>query len=161
MTTHTEKQKIQVTITEFQTHLANWQHGVDRLAGEVKQLKKDIQPKYEKQIADLRQQLNQLEGRLAVMKSDVASVSGNNWADAQVALINFAQAFDRTAYQIRDEEQIPLGWLQGFTDARTHESEGWAEGMGRQPQGSEGWAEGMGKQPTESEGWAEGMKQQQ
>ena len=68
----------------------------------------------------------------------------------------FRSAFYQTAHRIRDEEKVALGWLQGFTDARTHESEGWLEGMGTQPTGSEGWAEGMGTKPTGSEGWAEG-----
>jgi hypothetical protein len=69
----------------------------------------------------------------------------------------FREAFMRTANQLNNEhEEVSLGWLQGFTDHRVHDSAGWAEGMGEPEESSEGWVEGMGEQESDSEGWAEG-----
>lgn len=129
MTMYTEKQTINMTIAEFQAYLFSWQQGIDQLEEEVKQLKEAVQSKYKKQIADLRQQVKKLEEMLNTMKRDETSISSTQWADTQVAFIILSQSFNRTAFQIRDAEQIPLGWLQGFTDARKKESEGWVEGM--------------------------------
>lgn len=51
-----------------------------------------------------------------------------------------------------------IGWAEGIAGRRETDSEGWVEGMGRQPHDSEGWVEGVGhKDRTPSEGWAEGM----
>jgi hypothetical protein len=79
----------------------------------------------------------------------------SQWRDTAVS---YNEAFAHTTNDMK--EYVPLGWLQGFTDKRSLDSEGWAEGFGKRPEGSEGFAEGMGhKGKVKSKGWSEGYDQ--
>lgn len=142
---------------EVKEHLDYWQGGLQRLVKEVQYLKSETQNQYQPQIAALEAQLHNLQVRLKAM----AEGEPKEWHEGRLGFAEqfarFRQAFLKTAQQINDsEEKVALGWLQGFTDKRTHESAGWAEGLAERPAGSEGWAEGLGKRPEGSKGWAEG-----
>ena len=148
--------KTKPSVQEVKAHLSEWQAGVDRLEDEVKQIDKESQKQYADQIAVLRQHLKELRVRLQAIDEG----EPREWRESRPAfhqrLIRFRQAFMQTANKLHQEDRVALGWLQGFTDERTHESAGWAEGMGEHPEGSAGWAEGMGHRPEGSKGWAEG-----
>lgn len=141
---------------EIKKHLDQWEAGINRLEEELHHVDQASQKEYLDQIAVLRQQLKELRIRLQAM------VDGEprEWRESRPAfhqrLGRFRQAFTHTGNKLHQEDQVALGWLQGFTDERTHESEGWAEGMGEQAEGSSGWVEGMGHREADSKGWAEG-----
>ncbi len=150
---------MKATVQEIEEHLAQWAVGVDRLEKEIHTVKAEAQKQYHEQVAVLKQQLKELQIRVQAM----AEGGSKEWLESQSALnerlARFRQAFLLTAQRIHHEEKVALGWLQGFTEERSHESAGWAEGMGEPHDQSEGWAEGMGKRPTGSRGWAEGYDQ--
>ncbi|MEZ4592850.1 MAG: hypothetical protein R3D55_17150 [Chloroflexota bacterium] len=57
--------------------------------------------------------------------------------DWQKTAVAYQSTFHETADSLR--QIVPLGWLQGYTNLRTMDSEGWAQGLGHRPDGSEGW----------------------
>ncbi len=141
---------------EVGEHLDQWEAGIKQLEDEVDHVNKEFQKEYFDQIAVLRQHLKELYLRWQA----IAEGEPREWRESYPAfrqrLARFHQAFMQTANKLHQEDRVALGWLQGFTDERTHESAGWAEGMGEQSEGSAGWAEGMGHRPEGSKGWAEG-----
>ena len=149
----------EATLQEIEEHLAQWTVGVDRLEKEIHTVKAEAQKQYHEQVAVLKQQLKELQIRVQAMREG----ESKEWQESQSALherlARFRQAFLLTAQRLHHEEKVALGWLQGFTEERSHESAGWAEGMGEPDERSEGWAEGMGKRSNESRGWAEGYDQ--
>lgn len=144
------------TLLEVREHLDQWEIGVDRLEEAIHHVKKEAQKEYIDQIAVLRQHLKELRLRLRAIEEG----EPKEWRESRVAfyqrLTRFRQAFLQTANSLVQEDSVTLGWLQGFTEERTHDSAGWAEGMGEMPGHSAGWAEGMGHRPEGSKGWAEG-----
>jgi hypothetical protein len=152
----------EATMPEIEEHLAQWSVGVERLEKEIHTVKEESQKQYHEQVAVLRQQLRELQIRVQAMREGELSES-KEWQESQSALherlARLRQAFLLTAQRLHNEEKVALGWLQGFTEERSHESVGWAEGMGVPDEQSEGWAEGMGKRANDSRGWAEGYDQ--
>lgn len=158
MTTKTKEiaRKKESFLQTTQVQMNQWRDELDRLEEEIKQLPIDIQAEYCEQSANLRETWQQVEAKLQVLEgaaSDQWEEMKSRW---QHTSQEYRESFMGTANQLQNKEKVPLGWLQGFTDKRTHESAGWAEGMGKRPEGSEGWVEGMGKRPSGSKGWAEG-----
>jgi hypothetical protein len=140
-------------------HLDGWQNGIERLEDELTHFTKEIQMTYREQIDQLKRQLHELKTRHKAMVEGGDDELLKGQSLFQQRLTAFRESFLENARRIADEdEKVPLGWLQGFTEERTQESEGWAEGLGKRAQGSEGWAEGMGDQGDESKGWVEGYK---
>jgi hypothetical protein len=140
-------------------HLGGWQNGIERLEDELTPFTKEVQMKYREQIAQLKRQLQDLKTRYTAMVEGGDDELLKGQSLFQGRLTSFRESFLETARRIaQEDEKAPLGWLQGFTEERTQESEGWVEGMGKRAQNSEGWAEGMGMQGHESKGWAEGYK---
>lgn len=147
------------TLQQMEKHVARWQEGLDQLEEELKTIRVDARASYEEKIAKLRADWEQVYARVKALEEG----SREEWENAKAYLnqrvTTFRQDFLKTARRLQTEEKVPLGWLQGFTDERKVESDGWAQGLGDRPQGSKGWAEGQGKQPEGSKGWAEGYKE--
>lgn len=150
--------KPRATLPQVKNALERWQEGLKKLEEEVKTIRMEAQASYREQIADLRSDWKQVYARVRALEEG----TGEEWANAQAQLQErvaaFRQAFLKTAHRLQEEEKMPLGWLQGFTDERKAVSEGWTQGMGARPQGSKGWTEGQGKRPAGSEGWVEGYE---
>lgn len=159
MSTTNPTTNTQATLLEVRDHLDQWETGIDRLEEAIHHVKQEAQKEYYDQIAVLRQHLKEMRLRLRAIEEG----EPKEWRESQVAfyqrLARFRQAFAHTANSLDQEDRVALGWLQGFTNERTNESAGWAEGMGEMPEGSAGWAEGMGHRPEGSKGWAEGYDQ--
>ena len=141
---------------EVKHHLDQWEIGIGRLEDEIHRLNQESQRQYVDQVAVMRQHLKELRLRLQALEAG----EPREWRESRPAyyerLGRFRLVFIQTANRMKQEEQAGLGWLQGFTDERTHESAGWTEGIGEEPEGSAGWTEGMGHHPEGSEGWTEG-----
>lgn len=152
-----DERQIDETIEDMEKILNQWQTRLDHLQEEIHLIKKDLQRDYQDQVDNLQQQLDTIGVRLqAISEGDP-----KEWVEGQSGfnekLADFSQRFMNVAKNVKSEDQlVALGWLQGFSDKRTHTSEGWAEGMGEISEDSEGWAEGMGKQGSDSKGWLEG-----
>jgi len=138
-----------------QEKMAQWRSELNRLEREINEFSDDTRTKFEKELAELKLHWQQVEAKFSSMnRADAAGweMTQTRW---QETAVSYQRAFHQTADRVR--EIVPLGWLQGYTDIRTMDSEGWAEGLGHRPEGSEGWAEGMGhKEDETSKGWAEG-----
>ena len=151
----TIRQKSEAFAQVAQEKMEQWRNEQNRLEREINELSNDIRLKFEKELAKLKLHWQQVEAKFSSMnRTDAAE-----WETAQTSWQETAVAYQRAFHQTADEVKkvVPLGWLQGYTDIRTMDSEGWAEGFGHRPSGSEGWAEGMGhKENVESKGWAEG-----
>lgn len=156
MSTTNPTSEIKATAQDIKAHLDQWESGINRLADEVRQVSQEAQKEYFDQIAVLRQHLKELHLRWQAIEEGEPQEWRESHPAFQQRLTRFRQVFMQTANKLHREERVALGWLQGFTDERTHESAGWAEGMGEHPEGSAGWAEGMGHRPEGSKGWAEG-----
>jgi hypothetical protein len=144
---------------DLQNTLAHWQRSIDLLNSEIKNIEKDSQQEYLEKISVLQQQLDNLKVRLRVM----AEGDSKEWIKGRPEflerLAKLRGNFMKTAEEINNEDKtVELGWLQGFSDQRHHDSSGWMEGLGKRPEDSEGWAEGMGKKGSDSKGWSEGYK---
>jgi hypothetical protein len=156
MSTTNPTSEIRATAQDIKAHLDQWESGINRLEDEVRQVSQEAQKEYFDQIAVLRQHLKELRLRWQAIEEGEPQEWRESHPAFQQRLTRFRQVFMQTANKLHREERVALGWLQGFTDERTHESAGWAEGMGEHPEGSAGWAEGMGHRPEGSKGWAEG-----
>lgn len=156
MSTTNPTSETRTTRQQVKAHLNQWESGVDRLEDEVRQVSQEAQKEYVDQIAVLRQHLKELRLRWQAIEEGEPQEWRESHPAFQQRLTRFRQVFMQTANKLHREERVALGWLQGFTDERTHESAGWAEGMADMPEGSAGWAEGMGHRPEGSKGWAEG-----
>jgi hypothetical protein len=149
-------EKRKMVLQKARTQMDEWREDLNRLENQLSDLSSESgsRAEYQKQLATLKQHWQQVESKFAAMLqgSDEAQEAYNHWRDTAVA---YNQAFMRATKNMKEE--VPLGWLQGYTDERTQESAGWAEGFGGRPSDSEGFAEGMGhKGKVTSKGWAEG-----
>lgn len=155
------------TATKHETHerdtymhnvderMAHWRQELNRLEQEIENFSDEAQAKFQKELAELKLNWQQVEAKFSTLKP----ADEDNWESERTHWEETANAYQRSFYKTADRmrEIVPLGWLQGFTDVRTLDSEGWAQGQGHRPEGSEGWAEGMGHQEKDgSKGWAEG-----
>jgi hypothetical protein len=113
-------------------HLDGWQNGIDQLEVELKRFTKETQITYREKIDQLNRQLQELKTRYTAMIEGGDAEWMKGQSQFQEKLTRFRQAFLETAQSIaREDDKVPLGWLQGFTEERTLESEGWAEGYNR------------------------------
>lgn len=158
-TAYPSEAQVAKTIREHKGIVKQWAMRVDRLEEEVKHFQHETQLKYEHQMDEMREKLHKAEVRLQAM----AEGDPKEWVmgrpEFEEKFDAFKAAFMRTANAMKHEDEaeaVNLGWLQGFTDTRSHDSAGWAEGTGEPSPGSEGWVEGMGEQESDSEGWVEG-----
>ena len=140
--------------------IKKWRGGLEKLEEEIKKFPSEVQAAYQREIGSLHSQLERVETTFEEMNG----ADSSQWDKARYqwgkSAAKYWQSFIVAAGRIQNEHSVPLGWVQGLTDTRLHESAGWAEGFGSRPEGSEGWAEGMGQQGSESQGWAEGYDQQ-
>jgi len=119
-----------------------WRDELNRLEEEIKQFPSETQAVYRRNLANLQTQWQQVEAKFKELErasSGQQEIIRSEW---QITAEEYQNNFRETAKQIMDKENVPLGWLEGFTDKRPHDSAGWAEGMGKQEKGSKGWAEG-------------------
>ncbi len=144
-TTQEKETYTTINYAAVKNHLREWQEGLLQLEKDVAHVKKESQAKYYEQLGILRLQLQDLQTKLRSLSGEMPKTPDYDPVKFRKDMFVFRSAFYETAHRIRDEEKVALGWLQGFTDARTHESQGWLEGMGTQSTGSEGWAEGYNK----------------
>lgn len=98
-----------------------------QLEKDVEHVKKESQAKYYDQLGILRLQLQDLQTKFESLSGEMPKTPGYDLNKFRRDMFGFNSVFYETAHQIRAEENVPLGWLQGFTDARTQESKGWAE----------------------------------
>jgi hypothetical protein len=96
-----------------------------------------VQAAYKREIGALLLKLDQVETAY-----DEMNQSGSmQWEETRYLWGKIAaeywQDFMAIAVKIQDEHHVPLGWVQGLTDKRMHQSAGWAEGMGERPEGSQ------------------------
>jgi hypothetical protein len=140
------------------TQLEKWRSGLEKLESETKKFPAEVQAAYRREIGILNSQLDGVETAFEKM----GQADSQHWDEATYnwgkTAAEFWQSFITTAGRIQNEHSVPLGWVQGLTDTRMHDSAGWAEGFGSRPEGSQGWAEGMGQRGSGSKGWAEGYE---
>lgn len=157
----TTEKHINDTITEMKEQLNLWQDRLNSLEEEIKHIKQEVQSKYQATIEGLQEELHRLQVRLQAMKEGDPVEWLNGRIEFQERYDTLKNSILNTAVLIQNEDKnVALGWLQGFTDERPHDSAGWVEGMGEQQEDTEGWAEGMGEKGPGSKGWAEGYNQQ-
>lgn len=150
------------TIDAQKNHIKQWHDRLDRLEDELTKLQKEAQITYRSKIAALKTQLNKVETRLQAMAEGDPKEWQLGRQEYEEKFTAFRTEFMKTAEQIKsDDETVALGWLQGFSDKRPLDSEGWVEGMGHRTGSSEGWVEGMGHQGSDSKGWREGYNESQ
>lgn len=148
-------EKSEVVMQKAQDQMEEWREEINELEEKLSELSGEAQTEYEKQLAKLKVSWQQLETKFSTLQRVDDTQRSAVYADWRDTAVAYNNAFMRTANDIK--EFVPLGWLQGFTDKRTMDSEGWAEGFGKRPAGSEGFAEGIGHRGEEtSKGWAEG-----
>lgn len=162
MTTPTNEEFARTKRTFLQTaqvQMDRWREAFNQLVTETHQLSAQAQAEYRKDIADLRIYWQRVETAF----TDLESAHDTHWAaakaDWQKKAEEFRLAFMHAAERIQENGDLDLGWLQGFTETLTAESEGWVEGLGKQIEDTEGWTEGMGRQAEKSEGWTEGYEE--
>ncbi|MEZ4594937.1 MAG: hypothetical protein R3D55_27910 [Chloroflexota bacterium] len=137
--------------------MAQWRKELNRLAQEIDELSDDVRAEYFRQLAALKLNWQQVEAKFSAMTRAGEAEWEQARKDWQETAVAYQSTFHETADSLR--QIVPLGWLQGYTNLRTMDSEGWAQGLGHRPDGSEGWAEGMGhKEQVGSRGWAEGYE---
>lgn len=142
MSTTNPTSETRTTRQQVKAHLNQWESGVDRLADEVRQVSQEAQKEYVDQIAVLRQHLKELRLRWQAIEEGEPQEWRESRPAFQQRLTRFRQVFMQTANKLHREDQVDLGWLEGFTNERTHESVSWAESQGHRSQDSKGWAEG-------------------
>lgn len=133
-----------------------WQQGYDQLMNERAALAIE-------DAADADHEDDDLEAawdRVLLSYDELEESTASDWEPARANWEQTAEDF-RQCYLTTADVYWPgpsrPGWLQGFTDHITAQSEGWVEGMGHATHDSEGWMEGMGHATHDSEGWTEGM----
>jgi hypothetical protein len=156
-TTNDRESEIVIAINQLKVELIQWKERLEHLKTQIYLIEADTQLKYEQVLDELEEKLHQAQVRLQAMLEG----SPKEWYEGRDEFheryADFRTSFVRTARQINNEDdRVALGWLQGFSDERTHDSEGWVEGMGERSVDSEGWVEGMGHRTDDSKGWVEG-----
>ena len=160
-TTYQNEKDVTITMKEYKGILKQWELRVDRLEEELKHFKRETQLKYEDQVEEMREKLHEAQVRLQAMIEGDPKEWAMGQPEFEEKFETFKAAFMRTANAVKHEDEakeVTLGWLQGFSEERTVDSAGWAEGMGEPAESSEGWVEGMGEQEQDSEGWVEGYE---
>lgn len=130
MSTTPQEKETYTTINypAVKNHLREWQEGLTQLEEDVEHVKKESQANYHEQLGILRLQLQNLQTKLESLSGQMPKTPDYDLVKFREDMLAFSSTFYETAHRIRDEENVPLGWLQGFTDSRTQESKGWAEG---------------------------------
>ncbi|MBK7896297.1 MAG: hypothetical protein IPJ90_15765 [Anaerolineaceae bacterium] len=108
-----------------------WRGELTRLEREINELDDPLQANYFRRLAALKLNWQQVEAKFSTMtRADEAAweQARQDWQETAVA---YQTAFHKTADEIR--QLVPLGWLQGYTNLRTMDSEGWAQGVGPSP----------------------------
>lgn len=152
--TKTIDEKSDAMLQKAQNQMNEWREEIDELGAKLEDLSGEARAEYEKQLAKLKLHWQQVESKFSTWQQADDTRRGVAYADWHDTAVSYNEAFMQTASQMK--KFVPLGWLQGFTDKRTQDSAGWAEGFGTRPAGSEGFAEGLGQKGKNSKGWAEG-----
>ena len=145
----------ETVLQKVQNQMDEWRAALNKFEEKLSDTSAETKAAYEEQLAQLKLHWQQVESKFSALQQADDARRGVAYADWRDTADSYHNAFMSTARDMK--EYVPLGWLQGFTDKRTLDSEGWAEGFGKRPAGSEGFAEGMGHMREEtSKGWAEG-----
>lgn len=110
------------------------------------------------------QELDRLSMELAEIQQHahhLDQTSNENWQGESQKLEHdlrvWESDFNHLVKELETYGRDNLGWVSNITQASEDDSEGWAEGQGRQEFDSEGWAQGQGHKELDSEGWAQGQ----
>lgn len=158
MTTITEEnfKNKEIYIELAQGQMEKWRNGLVKLEDEIKKYPSEVQAAYRREVGTLYPKWEHVQ----TVFGEMSEAGSEQWEEARYqwgkTAAEYWQKFMTITERIQDKYHVPLGWVQGLTDKRMHQSAGWAEGFGDRPEGSEGWAEGMGKQGSTSQGWGEG-----
>jgi len=148
-------EKSEAVLQKVQSQMDEWRAALNTFEEKLKEATAETQAAYEEQLAQLKLHWQQVESRFGALQQAEDAQRGVAYADWRETAVSYDKAFMSTVSNMK--EYVPLGWLQGFTDKRIQDSQGWAEGFGKRPESSEGFAEGMGHMSHEtSKGWAEG-----
>lgn len=121
--------------------LDDWRDKLNQLQEEIGKFSSEAQAEHQKTTADLRDQLEQAEVRLKELEQSKDAQWEENQPRWQEAAEEYSQSFAKFANRM-NKEDVPLDWLEDYTDERIRDSVGWAEGQGKKDPGSKGWAEG-------------------
>lgn len=133
--------------------MEKWRADLKMLAAGAEKQSVEARAAYHEALANLLGLWRKMEAGF----EDMEKAGSDTWEQTSA---HWQQAADRftSAFNELTRGDAPLGWVQGLSDRRIQDSEGWVEGMGERQPGSEGWAEGIGKREESSKGWAEGYK---
>ncbi len=138
---------------KIETELKVWSDRIERLKAQTITAQPEAKVTYQEQYNKLAARQAEVAQKLQALQQ----ASGDQWEDlkdgVEKALTALEESFDQAKKKVGW-----LGWVQGMTEKREFDSEGWVEGMGHKMGHSKGWVEGMGYQSEDSVGWAEGMK---
>ena len=155
-TTETDKKKGAV-MQAARNQMTEWRQALQKLEEDIHELPTETRAEYEQKLSMLKLHWQQVESKFTAISQTDPTRQGTAYTHWRETAVAYDEAFLNTTHELKATELVPLGWLQGFTDKRIQDSEGWAEGFGKRPAGSEGFAEGMGhKDKVGSRGWAEG-----
>lgn len=159
--TETTTREREEFVRDYQSRLNHMRDGLNRLESELDDAQTDAQRELHESIRELKKDWRQLQVKLDDLKTGPYDDWVASTRRAEEDFHNFQTSFTNMSQRAERAYDADLGWVQGFTNSRPHDSAGWAEGMGHRPEGSAGWAEGMGHRPEGSKGWAEGYDKTQ
>lgn len=138
---------------KIETELKVWRNRIEQLKAQAITVQPEAKATYQEQYNELAARQAEVEQELQALQQ----ASGDHWEELKSGIEKALTALEESFDQAKKKVGW-LGWVQGMTEKRQFDSEGWAEGVGHKTGHSEGWVEGMGYQPEDSVGWAEGMK---
>jgi hypothetical protein len=141
---------------KIETELKVWSDRIEQLKAQAITVQPEAKATYQEQYNELAARQAEVVQKLQALQQ----ASGDQWEDLTSGVEKALTALEESFDQVKEKlAQVGwLGWVQGMTEKREFDSEGWAEGMGHKVGHSEGWVEGVGYQSEDSVGWAEGMK---
>jgi len=129
----TVKEKTTTRTNEFieqaQTQVKGWLDHFNRLEESMQDAGDDIAQMYHERIADLKGNLDEVEKRL----DDLRASNQDDWNlrryRFQQASSNYQQSYTTLVHDMKEDERVSSGWLEGFTDETHGGLFGWLEEM--------------------------------
>ena len=146
---------------KVQARLSGWDEAIVHLEKEVDKTKTEDRDKYQEQVRQLRTQKRAIVDQLDAFITADAQRQQTLKPKLDATIEAFDKRLTKISADLEESGGQPLGWLEGLSDKRPDDSEGWVEGLGEDTGESEGWVEGLGKQPKNSKGWLEGYDKTQ
>lgn len=142
---------------EMEKRLEGLYGRVDEIKDFVDENAEEAEAELQKHLDAIRQDKNRVQDQWKALQG----ATQDTWDDIRAELDDAVSDLNQTLLSSREYVESkfgsPLGWTEGFTEHKEHDSAGWPEGAGEITNGSEGWPEGAGEVEENSEGWTEGF----